>query len=331
MALRPVEAKLHQLLVAFAYKNCRLHTGTYAGRRIWSAVLSAGLVFSPARARSRRARAARCQRPAGIGTVVDYDIEADAAAVGAAPSEYRDEIVEIFLARYEALWTSIARKYSRSCGVRHCDLDDAAQAVRIEAYKLLLEGAPPGIRWAQALWRRSEEAIRELSISGGSTGFAGMTGHERRRRSLEKLRSESGLSGEALLEAWNAKTAQTRSDPKRQGAIATKEDLVDHRMVPNGSTPWESAPDYEDPGVEQLLSASFTKEAMGAVTRACAKEPAIVGQVAQAWFTGTMEGAPMSCAEIARRIGVSRATVQRTMPRVRVLVREAVADYLVNS
>lgn len=293
-------------------------------------MLSSVVVFSPTRAHLKQAGQALRRRPACIGTGVDYDIEADAAAVEAASPEYRDEVVELFLARYESLWTSIARKYSRSCGVRRCDLDDAAQAVRIEAYKLLLEGAPPGIRWGQALWRRSEEAIRELSISGGSTGFSGMTGHERRRRSLEKLRSESGLSGAALLEAWNAKTAQTRSNPKRQGAIASEEDLVDHKILPNGTSSWDTAHDYEDPVVEQLLGDSFTADMEEAIVQGCSSEPPIVGRIAHTWFTGTMTGSPLSCAEIARRIGTSRTTVQRAMPRVMVLVREIVADRLVS-
>gem|GEM_PF-6477041 len=257
-----------------------------------------------------------------------HDIEGDAAAVRAAPAAKRDEAIETFLARYESLWTSIARKYSRSYGIKHKDLDDAAQIVRLEAYKLLLDGAPPNIRWGQALWRRCEEAIREMSMSGANTGFAGMTGHERRRRGLEKLREESGLSGEALLAAWNARAAQSRADPKRQGAIATKEDLVDHRIVLNGAVTSVAEPHYNDPALKYLLDLNFTEELTATVRKTCAREPQIVGQVAQAWLEGAMDGDPMSCAEIARRIGVSRATVQRTMPRVRVLVREVVANYL---
>jgi len=330
VALRPVKAKLHQLLRAFAYKNSRPHVGTYAARYFWQTVLSMVVAVPVPKTRLKRASASRHRRPAGIGTSVDYDIEADAAAVGAAPTEDRDELIEMFLARYEALWTAIARKYSRGCGIKRCDLDDAAQTVRIEAYKLLLEGAPPGVRWAQALWRRSEEAIGEQSISGASTGFAKMTGHERRRRSLEKLRAESGLSGDALLQAWNTRTAQSRSDPRRQGAVATREDLADYKMMPNGHNQWEATPNYEDPGIEQLLSSSFTKEITDMVVNACSKEPEIVKEVAQAWFAGTMAGDPMSCAEIARRTGASRSSVQRAMPRTRVIVREIVADYLVS-
>jgi hypothetical protein len=262
----------------------------------------------------------------------DHDIEADAAAVEATPAARRDQAIELFLARYNALWLRIARRYSRSNGIRQCDIDDAAQAIRLEAYKLLSEGAPEGVSWIQALWRRSEEAVRELATSGATTGFAGMVGHERRRRGLEKLRNEQQLSSDQeLLAAWNARARQNRSDPERQGAIATEDDLVDHRIVPNGSSAWDVSYNYEDPGIEQLFSSNITGEMIELVVGACAKEPGIAGDVAEAWLTGTVEGAPMSCAEIARRIGTHRATVQRTMPRVREIAREVITDYLVRA
>jgi hypothetical protein len=256
-------------------------------------------------------------------------MEADIATVTGAGGAEREALVESFLAKYDPLWKAVAKKYSYGCGVRRSDLDDATQVVRQEACRLLKDGAPPGVSWGQALWRSSQSAIKAWSAGGEVTGFAGMTGHVRRRRSLERMREMTGLDGEPLREAWNAGTASTRSDAKRQGAVATAEDMVEHRIVPSDN---EHDPHGgDDPDIDRLLMANVTDEMIMVAVRACSNESRLKGAVAEAWLRGVVADDPMSCTEIARRTGATRSEVQEVMWEVEATVQQAVGDYLLRS
>lgn len=265
-----------------------------------------------------------------------HDISEEAAAVLAAPEKDRARLAEAFLSGHDALWRAIVKRYIRSSGLPQSDFDDAVQAVRLEVYDLLQQGPPPGVTWGQALWQRAQTAMKALAASGATTGFAGMTGLVRRRRSLETMRDRTGLSGRQLVEAWNAETSKTRSDAVRQGAVASEDDLVDRKMIPD-ENPLSWSVGHLDVTYDDVIGAAVTTRMVALISSVCAKEDKLAGQIAEIWLTSSAMGEPVSCAEIARRISVPgkkpvhRAKVLSLMPRVREIAREVACEQLVEA
>ena len=332
MALRPAKAQLYELLTAAADKYRRLHAFTYAGWRL--AGRSVGRP-GPAVLEGEAITAPTVFKPAGIGTsvVLDNDeIEADIAAVRAAPEAQQEALVEELLAKYDKLWVVVARKYGRRYGIRQPDMDDAVQEVRLAAMKLLSEGIPPDVTWGQAIWRASESALSTWTESGGMTGFSGMTGHVRRYRSLAQMANgRPGLGGQELVETWNAKTAVSRADARRQGAVATVDDLVERQVRPavDVMAPAEGRRRaYDEAVMDELLGEMVSEEMIELVVDACAGASELAGKVARTWLRGAVDDEAISGAEVARRLGVSRSTVLRAIGEVKMIARETMASYL---
>jgi len=238
-------------------------------------------------------------------------------------------LIDQFLLRYDKLWIAMARKYAHQYGVRNSDIDDAAQEVRMTVLKALKDGIPDGLGWHQALWKLSKGALAAWSARGAVTGFGGMTGHVRRRRGLfamSHLDGKDEVSSEAIA-AWNQRVSTSRTNPKRQGALATLDDLVEHQIVLSDTMETSTNPDDAD-DLGNLLGSMASDELIEVIVDACTTQLSeLAGRMAREWLEGEMRDEPLNCSALARQLGVPRSVILRLIGSVKQVAREAARQY----
>ena len=320
VALRPAKRQFDNLLAPLRPQYCRLHVKVYAA-----------CPMSSARARLAAARVAgrKGRRPRGIDIPVGLgdELELDVQAIEMTDKDHLEDAVGQFLRKYDPLWRALAVRYTRLYCTRYADLSDAVQVVRTAAFKLLLSGCPDDVPWLQAVQRRSKSEIQSWSGSGQETGLGNMTNQVRRHRSLIALKKNLNDPEADVIAEWNSTNIVRRKDPRRQGAIATDDDLIERQVLPEDPMSW--AIGYDDSGLDAVADRSEAQNDITAVVEACRKSSAREALIAETWLVGSANGEAMSCMEIARRIGedkMSRMTVLRLFPHVQQIARQVLAD-----
>lgn len=217
---------------------------------------------------------------------------------------------------------------------------DARQVVAIQADRLYVEcnGELPEA-WPATLYRMARSAWREETESSRASGLAGVSGRNRRRRGLAtaaaELRELYGVepTAEQILDHYNASAADSRSDARKQGAVASRDDFQAMKVdqLPWEATTWEdrsmseAAPaiDVETEAVEKV---SVDVRISQIIDRLADYEdvpsPDKVLDFADIYLRLAADGADISRRALSKRFMVSEPTVCRWTH----LVRRAAAE-----
>lgn len=243
---------------------------------------------------------------------------------------------ERFLAEAMPTIIEIARRFCIYPGLYwDNDRDDIVSRVRESAWEIWLasDGDPPPW-WPKELHHRAHFAIRDWAESGEVTAEGDATGTERRRRGMstaaDDLREIYGVepTDDEVIEHHNESALASRADAKKQGALASTDDLEPFGMVPTDPDALDPvslgrADNYAsalDVVADAIWLADCTEEI---IDRARDANP-LLGRFAEIWLASVVDADPLSCADIAALLGVSRSTAERMATRVRAIAAEAI-------
>lgn len=250
-------------------------------------------------------------------------------AIAAATGRERERRIDDFMRARQGLFKQIAWWLCRNFGhLPEQHADDFASIVAETAYTMLREELedPASLdsvnNWEGMLRVRSRQAVRTY-IDGDNAPMAEMTSALRRKRLLDATRDEMRreLKREPkpleIVEAHNAKMHATRSNPVKQGVIASVEDLHlsrvqdtidDHDFAEPVDTGFVLHP-VEGPKFIRLLVERTTEYNER------------LGKAAELWLSGLYrEGHPPVIAtveEIADALEVSRSTARAYVRKIK--------------
>ncbi len=250
----------------------------------------------------------------------------------------RDRLVEGFLRSRHAQFRAIAwRLRNRPRLVWSRDGDDLFALVAGEASEMLRDldekRAAEWDGWDDELYVRSASAIRAWAESGEVTGVAGMTGVMRRARSLQAERPRLAEllgrepSPEEMVDHHNRMVATSRSDPVRQGAVASLSDLAALQFVP--TDPRVQSEMY---AAEVEMDCPLTTAEVSVLVKRVVDRAGEVSErrrrVAERWLSATLEDEAVSASALSRELGIDRSTVGREVEAVRAIAKEVLVSSL---
>ncbi|GAB4098644.1 hypothetical protein [Sinomonas halotolerans] len=248
----------------------------------------------------------------------------------------RRELVEAFLRGRWTQFGQIARWLCRNFGVDPAVYaEDFHSMVSIEAYAMLIEQLDPEdarervVSFDGLLRVRARAAVRSWLDTEAAPASHMSTALRRRRMlgavrdELRAARNEEPADSEVVRE-HNRRMAETRSDPARQGVLATVADLAVTRRT-------EELPEREPPCPEPdwtLHPAEGPAIVRRIIARAHEHGPAL-GHTAELWlsplYSSTGPGEPLEVPVIAAALGLSRTAARARLARLRTLAAEVAA------
>lgn len=256
----------------------------------------------------------------------------------------RKRAIASFHEAHQDLYEKFGNSLSRHFGVPFTYREDVLQEVVILGVETVNSWTPgQAYRWEVSLWFAANSRIRSLVESGHWDGVAGMTTRHRRasklRRQRDRLRRiyNSEPTAQEIVDAHNQDAQRRYSDPKRQGMIATVDDLANINPLSLSGSPVGS--DDEDTTMdvpvmdltdECALSPIESPDFVAKLIDECYARSSTLGDVASGWLGGFGDdGAPMrSAPELAEWLGRSYESTRRNLIKVKEVAVELLArDY----
>lgn len=249
------------------------------------------------------------------------------------PVGSRGDLVEEFLRLYNGRIAGIAAKLARQFVIRPEWRDECIQTVRMCTWQVLMGPKDPKVPVNEIftiIGLRSRNEMSRLVQSTAYTGVSGLVSVQRRRSAVAQHRirmsAEMGreLTDEEAVSSYNEKVMATRSNPGRQGALASLEDLEppklvhdpDHILLDRVSS--DVAPEAID--VRNIVAEVIDRCRLGSIELGLVAETAIGGHLDNPGdFTFSIQ-------EIAQRTGLTRNVVSRNVKSVQsMLIAELTA------
>ncbi|MDA8282882.1 MAG: hypothetical protein M0Z42_06185 [Actinomycetota bacterium] len=231
-----------------------------------------------------------------------------------------------FIREQERSLETIAQNVYRHYGTAET-IEDVRQVVALEADKLYFgySGQLPD-HWRALLHNESRSTWRDEVERSRRLGVGGVSGRNRRRRGLKMsaaaLRVELGREPTVteILEHHNAMVGSTRSDARKQGAVATE---ADFQAVSVTQAPFDqeaggmtgSGASVEDEVVEAVAVEDYIHKVVATLS-SMATDAAIIA-FAQTYLSRIAEGSLPSAAELAADFAVSESMIARWVHGVR--------------
>lgn len=244
----------------------------------------------------------------------------------------RERALADFHASRQRVYDTFTRNLCKKFGVPSINREDVYQEIAITGIELTEDWDPQSTyRWEVQLYGAARSRIRKLVESGHWDGVGGMTTWHRRRSKLrqtaDKLRRTQGTepTRQEIVDAHNDEAYRRYSDPKRQGMIATIDDLAD--MTPLSLSGvvrvGEDANPIDVPVMditdECVLSPMESPEFIAKVIDECYSRSVTLGDVASGWLDSFgSDGAPLrTVPELSTRLGRSYESTRRALIRVK--------------
>lgn len=247
-----------------------------------------------------------------------------------------------FIGRNMSLWRRIASHLCKNNSVRRVDYLEDVESHVMEVVWEMLERSRLDIGYLLSM--RSFPAIVVFNARPKVRSFldhatapaAGMVGAQRRRREIQRTRSEmAAMRGEEpslreVIDATNARLAATRKNPTRQGMVVSAED----DLVFRGAMSFDEAIDSDmgpvDFGSDFILHPAEGPVLVRTVVQMAKDEDPALGRVAELWMTEAYsEGGPPpgqdTVSWIAKSLGITRKRTAEHIARVRELGVEYLA------
>lgn len=252
-------------------------------------------------------------------------------AIAEAPVHRQKEMINDFMSVRMGLFRSIARHHCLRYGVSVADnVEDFTSLVSIDAFKMLKKQIedPDELErievWEAMLRLTSRSTVRGHMDKDATPG-SGMTSAMRRIRLLnqtrEMMRRNEGRepTDQEIVDTHNALMRQNRSNPVKQGMIATVADLSVHRESTDIT---EYDQDYSQPiDSEFVLHPVEGPKFIKLLVARTAEYNAMLGQVAELWLSGLYaEGVEPRIAtvkEIAAAMGITDAAARSHVRKIK--------------
>jgi hypothetical protein len=189
----------------------------------------------------------------------------------------------------------------------------------IELRKELTLASDPPIRNFYSYFKRiSQRESFAYFHSGERTGFSNASGATRRTSKINKTRKELGIemgrepSDQEVVDEVNRAAHATRSDPKKQGALVTLDDMkvtsfasLDGLNDEFGDSIWETETD-EESAISSIEAPTLVRY----VIEACERVSYDLGEVAKLWIGDALASPPVvrTSVEIAEIMELKRST-----------------------
>ena len=258
-----------------------------------------------------------------------------------ASGDRRDQLIEDFLRSRTALLERVTRQVLWHMGQhprtsRH--REDVESTVWECGWQILRERRPDLdqlVSFGAVLTSRSKREAVKMVESPAVTGASGTSGLRTRQRAAGRSRAElRRLLGvepdvDELVEFHNSKVAETRSNPAKQGALVTREELdaTPGAVLPDSPT---GAPAEPDEG-QAPISSSEGREMVAEIIDRCDRESPEMGRVARSWLGEYAAGGYIgSSSDPSREATTSREVtrIRSAMLDVRVVAREVALEWI---
>ncbi len=247
-------------------------------------------------------------------------------SINALPEPERSVRINDFLTERIGIFENVAVKLVRRYSMDPHMVPDITQEVMMVAYNIFNDPkerkkAEKTKGWIYAIYLFSQNVAKRLSESGEVTGSSGMSTTVRRRRALMKFRNEqSALLGRELkpaelIEAFNKKMLESRSDPKRQGMLATEADLQPFRPAELDPSLNTAAAGHES---DCPLIPAEARKLIRLMLSECAERDRELGVVAKAFYGEALGEPPhiATPAEVVAETGLPIKQVRSLMRTV---------------
>lgn len=265
----------------------------------------------------------------GPNTLV-FDVE----AIYRTPLRERQPMIEDFLRAHNGRISSIAAKLIRQFSLRADWRDDCLQTVRVCAWQVLSGPKDPKVPSNNifgVIAARSRNEVSRLVQSSAYTGVSGNVSSQRRRSAVAQHRIKMVAilgyepSDEEAIRSYNKRIMASRSNPSRQGALATVEDLAPPAVVHDPDYMLSDRPTNDD-GPDPIE----VKEVVAKVIDRCESFSEDLGQVARAALGGhlvTPGDFTLSVVDVAAMTGMKRPVVSTCVQQLRAFLIEELDEY----
>lgn len=259
-------------------------------------------------------------------------------AIAAASGRKREYMIEDFFAARQGLFNQIGASLCRNFGVAAAQHgEDFASIVAREAFLMLSEQLADDEQleqvnvWEAMLKLRSKQIVRNF-LDRDMSPAAEMSSTWRRVRLLNQTRDEMRLelgrepSDEEIVITHNTRMRANRSNPVKQGVIATVDDLH----------VWRASADVDDHDRAEMIDPEFVLHPVEGpkfiklLVERTAEYNERLGEAADLWLSGVYrtDGPPLirTPDEIAEKMGVSRSTARSYIRKIREYAIEVAAE-----
>lgn len=254
----------------------------------------------------------------------------------------RDRLIEAFLADRRALidrvTTSVLRFMTpgrpRAAPVLRPDVESVVWECAWQILRESHESLDQVVSFDAVLTSRAKrDAVKHVE-SSAVTGVAGTANLRTKQRAVgtsrRELRSVLGVEPDTdqLLEYHNDKMRSRRSDPIKQGVLASREDLeVAPRTVLAAADTGPVPPDGDD---DAALTSLEGHDLASEILDRCRGRSGDLGLVAQCWLAEYVTDGhfdSLSVSDIAREVGHSAEWTRSRMLDVRVIARDVALEW----
>ncbi|HEX9089636.1 MAG TPA: HTH domain-containing protein [Arthrobacter sp.] len=260
-------------------------------------------------------------------------------AIAAATGRQRENMIEDFFLDRQGLFNQIGFSLCRNFGVAPAQHgEDFASIVAREAWVMLSEQLADESQldqvniWEAMLKMRSKQMVRNF-LDREMSPAAEMSSTWRRVRLLNQTRDEMRFelgrepTDDEIVETHNTKMRSNRSNPVKQGVIATADDLH----------VWRASADVDDHDrAETMLDADFVLHPVEGpkfiklLVERTAEYNERLGEAAGLWLSGLYrtDGPPLirTPEEIAEAMGVSRSTARSYIRKIKEYAVEVASE-----
>lgn len=167
--------------------------------------------------------------------------------------------------------------------------------------ELILATDPPIVNYYAYFTKISQRESFAFFHSGERTGFSNASGATRRASKINKTRKELSIligrepSDQEVVDEVNRLAHETRSDPKKQGALVTLDDLkvtsfssLDGLAEDFGDSIWTTE-EQEDVPISRVEAPTLIRY----IVEGCHNVSPVLGDVAQAWIGDALSDPPV--------------------------------------
>lgn len=262
------------------------------------------------------------------------DLVLDIESIYALPIGQRTEAIGDFLVEHSSKVAGIAARLARQFHVSPSSRDDVVQIVRTCTWNVLAEPKDPRVASNEIftiIATRSRNEMTRFVQSSAYTGVSGMVSAQRRYSAVSQhARRMTNLLGyeptdEEVIKSYNTQILSTRSNPGRQGALASESDLQLPTVVHD---PDHILSDRVHADAGELDPAEGSWMVREVIARCTEQDPAL-GRVARAALGGHLEMAgdfTMSVVDICAATKMPRGEVSRLVQQLRQVAIEVLDE-----
>lgn len=231
-----------------------------------------------------------------------------------------DRLEELILRPFQGSFERIAY-FMRPSMSRFVDGDEVLGLCLQAAWRLLCSNGSDGMpaemsssAFIPMMRRQVAQLARKESERSPRSGLAGTTAIMRRRSQLDKQRTAlwatlgRAPTDDEVIEAHNETMLATRSNPGRQGALASRADLISPSAVAVEDDELIVMAGASDDSAEQDVAS-----VMQDIIMRCYDESELCGMVAESMLASVDLNSSKSAATLSRELSVARESVAAAM------------------